>query len=121
LARKPADAARVWRRSVPIAYLLWLLFGLAGVHRYYLGRYVTGLLMLCLTALVLAGPSIETRVLTAMVLAVWMIADAIAIPGMAKRPPGRRDSSGEGSSSPLYRQGGFELYEERRDHNVYDK
>lgn len=31
-------------RTIPIAYLLWLFFGLVGVHRFYCGRIGTGLL-----------------------------------------------------------------------------
>lgn len=37
--------------SVIIAYILWFFLGLFGVHRMYLGRWVTGLAMLVLTVL----------------------------------------------------------------------
>lgn len=34
------------RRSFILAYLLWFFFGLLGVHRFYLGRPITGVLWL---------------------------------------------------------------------------
>jgi TM2 domain-containing membrane protein YozV len=35
-------------RSVPVAYLMWLpvFFGFAGIHRFYAGRWASGLLWL---------------------------------------------------------------------------
>jgi TM2 domain-containing membrane protein YozV len=43
------DAPLAAPRQVTIAYLLWLggFFGLAGLHRFYMGRWVSGLLWLC--------------------------------------------------------------------------
>ncbi len=32
------------RRSILIAYILWFFLGYLGIHRFYCGRYITGLL-----------------------------------------------------------------------------
>jgi TM2 domain-containing membrane protein YozV len=34
------------RKSLIVGYLLWFFFGLLGVHRFYTGRWVTGILWL---------------------------------------------------------------------------
>lgn len=39
------------KRSLVIAYLLWFFLGYGGVHRFYLGRWFSGLLMLALLGL----------------------------------------------------------------------
>lgn len=39
------------RPSVIVAYVLWFFLGVFGVHRMYLGRVVSGLMMLALTVL----------------------------------------------------------------------
>lgn len=33
------------RKSPGVAYLLWLLLGLVGAHRFYTGRWLSGLMM----------------------------------------------------------------------------
>ena len=33
-------------RSILIAYILWFFFGVLGVHRFYCGRYITGIIWL---------------------------------------------------------------------------
>ena len=55
-----------------IAYLLWLLcfLGLFGIHRFYTGRWVTGLLWLFTAGLFLIG----------------QVIDLFLIPGMCRKP-----------------------------------
>ena len=39
------------KKSMLLAYLLWFFLGSFGVHRFYLGRWFTGIMLLILTAL----------------------------------------------------------------------
>ncbi len=43
------------RRSLLIAYVLWFFFGLLGIHRFYLGRWITGLIWLATGGLLGVG------------------------------------------------------------------
>jgi TM2 domain-containing membrane protein YozV len=56
-------------KSTAVAYLLWLLggFGVLGLHRFYLGRWPTGLLWLCTGGLLLVGAAVDLVALTGMV------------------------------------------------------
>ncbi|MDG2422968.1 MAG: NINE protein [Phycisphaerales bacterium] len=55
-------------RSTPIAYLLWFFFGLLGIHRFYLGRPISGVIYLLTGGVFLFG---------------WII-DLFLIPGMVR-------------------------------------
>ena len=48
-------------RSVGTAYLLWLpcIFGFAGIHRFYTGRWITGLVWLATGGLCGVGSVID--------------------------------------------------------------
>jgi TM2 domain-containing membrane protein YozV len=52
-----------------IAYLLWFLggFGVLGLHRFYLGRWITGLLWLFTGGLFLLGAIIDLFLIPSMV------------------------------------------------------
>ena len=56
-------------KSKFVAYLLWLLggFGVLGLHRFYLGRWVTGLLWLFTGGLALIGSIIDLFLIPSMV------------------------------------------------------
>ena len=55
-------------RSTPVAYLLWFFFGLLGVHRFYLGRPISGVIYLLTGGIFMIG---------------WLI-DLFLIPGMVR-------------------------------------
>ncbi len=42
------------KKSLLVAYLLWFFLGYVGAHRFYLGKLISGLVMLVLSAVVLA-------------------------------------------------------------------
>ncbi|MBL6456823.1 TM2 domain-containing protein [Belnapia sp. T6] len=72
------------RKSVGLAYLLWALFGMFGLHRLYLGRNLSAAGMAAIT--VLSVPLIWSGLglLGFVTTSTWALADAILIPGMAK-------------------------------------
>ena len=78
--------------SVGVAYLLWFLLGLLGVHRFYLGRAGTGAAMLILTLLGSLTVAIFIGVPLFVAVGTWWLVDAFLIPGMARArgpAPGR--------------------------------
>lgn len=80
------------RKSPAVAYLLWLLLGLAGAHRFYLGMKPSGSVMFCLVCIggaqwFLSGTPDEAllRVATVLLpLAAWVLLDVFRIPGFAR-------------------------------------
>jgi TM2 domain-containing membrane protein YozV len=72
------------RKSVGLAYLLWAMFGLFGVHRLYLGHGLSAAGMAAITLvsvpLIWSGLGLLGFVATG----TWALADALLIPGMAK-------------------------------------
>ena len=56
-------------KSTPVTYLLWVLggFGVLGLHRFYLGRWVTGLIWLFTGGLCMIGAIIDLFVIPGMV------------------------------------------------------
>ncbi len=62
-------------KSIGIAYLLWLILGGLGVHRFYAGRTKSGIAQLLLALSVVGW----------LVLIPWLIADLFLIPGMVNQ------------------------------------
>lgn len=56
-------------KSTPVAYLLWLLGGLGvlGLHRFYLGRWVSGLIWLFTGGLCFIGAIVDLILMPGMV------------------------------------------------------
>lgn len=82
VARMRYDAAS---RSVVAAYLLWLFLGYGGVHRMYLGRWASGLIMLALFGVSMLLTLVLIGYLGLGLLGIWWLLDALLIPGMAQR------------------------------------
>jgi TM2 domain-containing membrane protein YozV len=72
------------RRSVGLAYVLWALFGLFGLHRLYLGRSLSGAGMAAITLLSIPLIWSGLGLLGFVTTATWMLADGLLIPGMAR-------------------------------------
>ncbi|WP_281018132.1 MULTISPECIES: TM2 domain-containing protein [unclassified Minwuia] len=71
-------------RSTLLAYLLWFFLGWLGVHRFYLGRVFSGIIMLLLWG---AGTGLAVVFIGYLLLipwAIWWCLDALLIPGMVR-------------------------------------
>lgn len=64
----------IHKRSDVIAYVAWFILGLVGVHRLYLDRFASGIVMLVLTLSIMGFP----------ITLVWWAVDGFLIPGMIR-------------------------------------
>jgi len=73
------------KKSLLVAYLLWAFLGYVGAHRFYLGRPLSGVLMLALSGIVLLVTLVSFGLLSFLwfIVAIWWFIDALLIPGMA--------------------------------------
>jgi len=69
------------KKSIAVAYFLWLFFGYAGGHRFYAGKTVSAIaqLLLLIVGLILAVAVVGVFLLIG--LGIWIIVDAFLIPG----------------------------------------
>jgi TM2 domain-containing membrane protein YozV len=76
------------RRSVGLAYLLCLGFGLFGLHRLYLGQTLSaaGMAAISLVSLALIGSGLG--LLGLVTTGTWTLADLVLIPAMARAANG---------------------------------
>ncbi len=74
------------KKSLVAAYVLWLFLGYVGAHRFYLGRPLSGLIMLALSAITLVLTLVSFGLLGFLwgVVGLWWLIDALLIPGMAQ-------------------------------------
>lgn len=82
IARMRYDAAA---KSPLIAYLLWFFLGYGGVHRMYLGRWISGILMLLIFGLSLLLTLVLIGYVGLGLIILWWVVDALLIPGMTRR------------------------------------
>ncbi|EEZ32904.1 Hypothetical protein BROD_1805 [Brucella sp. NF 2653] len=71
-------------KSTGAAYLIWFILGGLGVHRFYLGRTISGLLLLCCTVLGAITLPIGIGLFFLFITGVWVLVDAFLIPGMVQ-------------------------------------
>src|SRR6185312_6870023 len=73
------------KKSLLAAYVLWFFLGYVGAHRFYLGRPVSGFMMLALSGVVLLLTLVSFGVLGFLwfVVGLWWLLDALLIPGIA--------------------------------------
>ena len=72
------------KKSLLVAYLLWFFLGYVGAHRFYLGRPLSGFLMLAFSAVTLLLTFVSFGLLGFLWFAVglWWLIDALLIPGI---------------------------------------
>ncbi|PTV94858.1 TM2 domain-containing protein [Rhodobacter aestuarii] len=68
--------------STLVAYLLWFFLGFFGVHRFYLGRWFSGLMQLVLFGIGSALTFILVGYIPLALVGLWWALDALLIPGM---------------------------------------
>ncbi|WP_424812895.1 TM2 domain-containing protein [Roseococcus sp. YIM B11640] len=81
VARMRYDAAS---RSTVAAYVIWFFLGYGGLHRMYLGRWVSGFVMLAIFGLSLALTIVLIGYVGLGFITLWWLLDALLIPGMAE-------------------------------------
>ncbi|MEO5579480.1 MAG: NINE protein [Gemmatimonadaceae bacterium] len=72
------------KKSIAVAYLCWLLLGLCGLHRFYMGKWFTGMIMLGMTLLSFLLMFLLVGYLTIAFPAIWALVDALLIPGWVR-------------------------------------
>jgi TM2 domain-containing membrane protein YozV len=72
------------RKSAIVAYLVWLVSGLLGAHRLYLGRPVSAAGMCGITLVSLALAQTGIGLLGFAATGAWAMADLLLIPEMAR-------------------------------------
>lgn len=82
------------RKKAFIAWLLWFLAGFCGAHRFYLGRFRSGIAMLALAlfiaigfilslALHIIGPELGVAIgLAILAVLIWLVVDIFRLPVM---------------------------------------
>lgn len=72
------------KKSLLVAYLLWFFLGYVGGHRFYLGRPLSGLIMLALSAVILVLTFVSFGFLSFLwfIVGLWWLIDALLIPGI---------------------------------------
>lgn len=72
------------KKSIVVAYVLWFFLGYVGAHRFYLGRPLSGFIMLALSGALLLITLVSFGVLSFLwaIMGLWWLIDALLIPGM---------------------------------------
>jgi TM2 domain-containing membrane protein YozV len=72
------------KKSALLAYILWFFLGFFGVHRMYLGRIGSGIVMLVLHGLSWLTYWILIGWIGFAILGLWWLIDALLIPGITR-------------------------------------
>jgi TM2 domain-containing membrane protein YozV len=83
------DAQRVMlydasKKSVAAAYILWILLGHFGAHRFYLGKTTSATVMLILALLAIPLCFVLIGYLILPIVWLWMLIDLFLIPGLTR-------------------------------------
>lgn len=73
------------KKSLIVAYVLWFFLGYVGAHRFYLGKPVSALVLLALSASILLLTFVSFGFLSFLwfIVGLWWLIDALLIPGIA--------------------------------------
>jgi TM2 domain-containing membrane protein YozV len=72
------------KKSVGVAYALWLFFGSLGGHRFYLKRTGSAVAMLLLFIASFVLSFVIVGIFGFVILGVWALVDAFLIPGLTR-------------------------------------
>ena len=81
IARMRYDASS---RNIVLAYLIWFFLGYGGVHRMYLGRWISGLMMLAIFGISMLLTLVFIGYLGLVFITLWWVIDAVLVPGMVR-------------------------------------
>lgn len=76
-----------------IAYAALLLLGLFGAHRFYLGRWISGLVLCALTIFCVGATlaSLGTLIIFFVVPLAWLLVDIVLLPRLVRRRLASKD------------------------------
>ncbi len=96
----PAQSGGGRGKSLLLAYLLWLVLGPFGAHRFYLGRHLTGVLFFALTLFCAALTlfTFGTLIFSFIVPLLWLVIDALLMPRLVRPRRGGGRARGAPSS-----------------------
>ena len=80
------------RKSLTISYVLWFFLGYFGIHRFYLGKALSGVIMLICS---LISVVMAFLIIPPLIMLVWWIVDAFLIPIMAKEKTEKDEKKSE--------------------------
>lgn len=67
-----------------MTYLLWFFLGWFGIHRFYVGKWISGFILLALTLIAGATYWIFIGMVLMAIPGLWWLIDALLIPGMVR-------------------------------------
>ncbi len=73
------------KKSALLGYVLWFLLPMLGVHRMYMGRVFSGVVMLALTGIGTLLSPILIGFIPLGLAGLWWLIDALLIPGMVSQ------------------------------------
>lgn len=98
---KALMAFEAGKKSMGVTYVLWLLLGGLGVHRFYTGRVASGVGMLVLNLMGWFTLVAVVGVFLLAALGVWLLVDAFLIPGWVRSHNASLMAKLSGGASPL--------------------
>lgn len=87
-------------KNTLLAYVLWLLLGGFGIHRFYLRRFGSGTLMLILTVVGYATTGFLIGFAMLIAVGLWWLLDALLIPGLVRQANGTPFPQNAAASDP---------------------